>query len=243
MVGDSHLKSLNLRMVEKVTGGRLFTPWVTRPKEDRAYCSTRSWPNAKFPNNNLTEKVPELHRARTYSNMIIQAPCNNIFNLSVMPQAGNKEEMYWLVEQSSRNTIKVVVDALKEFPSLHKLILMERLARVDSLSAVSDYSNFVIRLLAAKSEFKDNIVFGSHSLLECDTDAKTVNMFGPSSSPRSDGIHLRGHHGMQLHTDSVILIVKTAGIPDTNAWRQQRHSGSMVQASTHQPGHRHHQQL
>ena len=93
---------------------------------------------------------------------------------------------------------------LKEFSSLHKVILMERQPRVDALSAVSDYSNFVIRLLAAKSEFKDNIVFGSHSLLECDTDAKMVNMFlppvlrHPSEGPSWDA---------------------APGIPDTNAWR------------------------
>ena len=83
MVTDSHVKTLNLRKVEAVIGGRLFTPGVTRPKEGRAYNSTRSWHNARFPDNNLTDKVPELLGARQYVNMIVQAPCNDISNLDL----------------------------------------------------------------------------------------------------------------------------------------------------------------
>ena len=42
LVGDSHLSSLNVREVEKGLGrgSRLVTPGVTRPAEDRAYCSS-----------------------------------------------------------------------------------------------------------------------------------------------------------------------------------------------------------
>ena len=43
MIGDSHLASVKPRSVEKAVGGRLFTPGY-RSKEDRAYCSTRNWP-------------------------------------------------------------------------------------------------------------------------------------------------------------------------------------------------------
>ena len=99
----------------------------------------------------------------------------------------NKEELYRLAEQSSRITINIVENDLKQFPSLTRVIIMEGLPRVDSdsMSAMSDYSDFVLRELTTMSELRDKIVVGSHLLLECDTDVKVTNVFGPSFSTDS----------------------------------------------------------
>ena len=66
MIGDSHLNSVKPWMVEKATGGKLFCPGSIHPKEGRAYCSTRQWPNAKFPHNNHTDMVPKLLSQRPF---------------------------------------------------------------------------------------------------------------------------------------------------------------------------------
>ena len=83
LVGDSHLGSLNVREVEKGLGRRamMVTPGVTRPAEDRAYCSTPEWPGARYPQNSLKQMVPELLGERKYTNLIMIAPTNDISNL------------------------------------------------------------------------------------------------------------------------------------------------------------------
>ena len=60
LVGDSHLGSVNQREVAKVLGrgSWLVTPGATRPREDRAYCSTPEWAGARYPNNSLQQMVP-----------------------------------------------------------------------------------------------------------------------------------------------------------------------------------------
>ena len=70
--------------------------------------------------------------------MFMQAPCNGISNLSKMARLeNNREEVYWLAEESSRNTISVVEAALKDFPSLCKVIVMERLPHVGMIATTT----------------------------------------------------------------------------------------------------------
>ena len=84
LVGDSHLKILKRKWsVEKALGrnGKLYTPGITYPSEDRAYCSTKDWPGAWHPNNSLEEVLPRLIKERPLSSAIVMAPCNDITNI------------------------------------------------------------------------------------------------------------------------------------------------------------------
>jgi hypothetical protein len=214
MVGDSHIKTVKPRVVEKAVGGRLFVPGYSRPRgQGRAYCSSRDWPNARFPDNSLEYKVPELLSERDYKNLIIQAPCNDITNLKVFK---NEAYQYSLAEQSSYNTLAVAENALREFTSLEKVIILERLPRADNdrLSELSLHSNNVLHQAAESSEFRDRISVRRHTSFRFDTEEKIVDIFGHYSSPRYDGIHLVGKLGRQLYTDSVLTAVRTAGISD-----------------------------
>ena len=79
LVGDSHVKYVNSRTVEKkLKGKRLRNPALTKPKEASAYTTTRYWPEAKFPDSNLEDRVPKLLSEREYKYMITLAPSNNI---------------------------------------------------------------------------------------------------------------------------------------------------------------------
>ena len=103
MIGDSHLNSVKPWMVEKATGGKLFCPGSIHPKEGRAYCSTRQWPNAKFPHNNHTDMVPRLLSQRPFKGGIILASGNDISNLAAL----DRNEQYTMAAQSARNMVGV----------------------------------------------------------------------------------------------------------------------------------------
>ena len=120
MIGDSHLNSVNPRMVEKATGGKLFCPGSIHPKEGRAYCSTRQWPNAKFPHNNHTDMVPRLLSQRPFKGGIILSPGNDISNLAAL----DRNEQYTMAAQSARNMVGVAERALRDNSTLEKLVMV-----------------------------------------------------------------------------------------------------------------------
>ena len=117
-------------------------------------------------------------------------------------------------EESSLNPLTIVERALRVFPSLEKVVILERLPRVDDdhLSELSEYSNFVLRQAVESSPLKDKITVVAHKSLMYSTNERMVGIFGPPASPGSDGIHLRGRLGTQLYTDSFINAIKESGI-------------------------------
>ena len=127
LVGDSHLNTLNNREVEKATKGRLFCPGFVRPKEGRAYCSTKDWPNAKFPDNSHTEIIPKILSDRKYEGGIVLCPTNDITNTKTFPQA----QQYTMAERSAKNMVSIAEKALRDNKTLMKIVLMEYPTRAD----------------------------------------------------------------------------------------------------------------
>ena len=211
LIGDSHQKSLKRKWcVEKALGGngRLLTPGITYPNEDRAYCSTRDWPGAWHPENSLEEMLPRLLKERPYSSAIILAPCNDITNL----RGSSPEEQWLMASQSSRNTVRVIEDALRTYPTLRKLVCTERPVRVDDLAELSQYSNSELRRLAAASEYSSRIVVSSNMSEFCSTEEEKVNVFKAPNSKGADGIHMRGEKGGEFFTEMLIAAAKLASL-------------------------------
>ena len=209
LIGDSHVNSIKLGMVEKYTKGKLFCKGFAHPKEARAYCSTKNWPNARYPSNNHSEIVPQLMKVRPYTGGVILCPGNDISNLTAL----DKAKHYDMAEKSALNMLKVAERALEENSTLEKLVLMEYPPRADSehLAKLSGYSNRVLRDLVDRSRCRAKIVVGSMANLDYTNKDQMVDRFGPTNShPRYDGVHLRGNKGSQLDTDSIIAGVKAA---------------------------------
>ena len=212
LVGDSHINSNKLRMVEKVTEGKLFCKGFAHPKEGRAYCSSKDWPNAKYPGNNHTEMLPKLLIERPYTGGIILCPGNDISNLTKLDKAKQKI----MAEKTAINMLKVAERALEENPTLEKLVLMEYPPRADSepLAKLSGLSNQVLRDSVDRSRFRAQIVVGSMANLNYANKDEMIDRFGPTNShPRFDGVHLRGSKGAHLYTESIMAAVRaTEGI-------------------------------
>ena len=236
LIGDSHINSIKLGIVEKSTKGKLFCKGFAHPKEGRAYCSTKDWPNARYPSNNHREMIPKLMKERSYKGGVILCPGNDISNLTTL----DKAKQFDLAERSALNMLKVAERALEENSTLEKLVLMEYPPRADSehLAKLSRHSNKVLRELVDRSRCRAQIVVGSMANLGYSNRAEMVDRFGPTNShSRYDGVHLRGTMGSQLYTDSLVNAVRAtvdiadknqekAFITPKNTVRQRRHEQS-----------------
>ena len=229
-VGDSRVKSLKPRIVEKALGGgRLSVPGSLKVPElpqgrnkghpGRGYCSSRDWPYSKFPEASLEDRVPGLLAARPFTNLILQAPCSDITNITKVTDKSKHQDLAAL---SAHNTLAVVERALRVTPSLEKVVILEQLPRADGnyLTTLSEHSKVVLRDLVASSNLRDHITIASSQPLQCQSEAQLVEMFGARDDSRSDGIHLAGEHGKQLYTDFVLSSLKSATLGWTSPSRR-----------------------
>ena len=206
LVLDSHANTVKPRTIERRLKGKLFAPCYSRPKEGRAYCSTSSWPNAKYPENSMETKVKELLKVRPYRGAVMMAPCNDISNIKDL----RWEEQYRMAEKSALNTVAVVEEALQDFPGLERFLLLEYPPRADSqrLSNLSEFASFCLRETALKSKYGSRIMVKP---LDCLNNASNYKVFGPTNrGPRFDGIHLRGKQGKHLFTNDIIFSLESA---------------------------------
>ena len=213
LIGDSHVKSLKTRTIEKALnqkGNRLRNPAYNKPKDGSAYTTTRFWPKAKYPENNLENKLPELLHERPYNSAIVLTPSNNITNIEDQP----KEEQNKLAVATSTETLAMVEKALDDFPTLKKVLIVELPPRADNerLSELVEFANFVLKSAVEKSRHRDQISVVSLNPLY---DQSQYDIFGSFSSPKSDGIHMRGRRGSRLYTDCILNGVKSAGLGST----------------------------
>ena len=115
IVGDSHIKSVQTRRLEKVCRGkRLRNPASTSRKEGSAYTTTKYWPNARFPDSNLEERVPKPLSERKYDYLITLTPSNNIKNTENM----EVDEQYKLAEHTALETLAIVEEAIEKSETL-----------------------------------------------------------------------------------------------------------------------------
>ena len=204
IVGDSHIKSVNTRRLEKACRGkRLRNPASTKPKEGSAYTTTRYWPNARFPENNLEQTVPKLLSERKYDYLITLTPSNNIKNVEDM----ESNEQYNMAESTALETLAIVEKALEKSNTLKHAVIMELPPRADSarLQSLTEFCNFVLRDIVFRSKHKQKITLGSFDRLY---DFSEDDLFGHQSSTSYDGIHLRGDWGTEAFTDCIRAAVR-----------------------------------
>ena len=207
LVRDSHLNMVKNWEVENVTKGRLFSPGSNHPKTSRAYCSTKDWPNAKFPNNNHSEMIPKILSERPFEGGIALCPSNDISNIAQLSQS----QQYVMAEQSANNMVGIAERALRDNSSLMKMVLMEYPTRADStrLNQVVQHANKVLREYVGNSRYKEQILVGNLGNMKFSNPKEMVERFGPTnSSPWYDGIHFRGKRGKALYTESIVAAVR-----------------------------------
>ena len=212
LIGDSHIKSVSNRILERACKGqRLRNPARTKPSEGSAYTTTRYWPNAKFPDSNLEERLPKLLREKPYEYMITLTPSNNISNVKEM----ENQMQYKHAESTALETLALVEKAFKDSDTLKDAMIVELPPRVDSerLQSLTEYSNFVLRDAVNKSTLKQRITIAS---LDGLWDYSEQDIYGHPDSSRYDGIHMRGKHGSKAYTRCIEEAVKSSRFSNTS---------------------------
>ena len=112
---------------------------------------------------------------------------------------------------TSLETLAIVEKALNDFPTLEKALIVELPPRADNnrLSELVELANFVLKSAAEKSKHRNQISIVSLDPLY---EQSEYEIFGSWSSPKSDGIHMRGRRGSRLYTDCILDGVKSAGL-------------------------------
>ena len=223
LVGDSHLGSVNTRLVEKSLGrkARMITPGAVRPREDRAYCSTPDWPGARYPQNSLQQMVPELLGERKYKNLIMIAPTNDISNLR---EVRDKKERERLAVLSAKNTMRVAEKALE---SVEQVLIMEQPVRVDDMADLCELSRSKLKELARSCPMAGRIRIGSSRPDILGSEEKKAEVFGKLTDCMSDGVHMRGVKGKTFLTETFIEAVGRAGLKDRDT-RMEGRGGSAL---------------
>jgi hypothetical protein len=168
---------------------------------------TRSWPGALFPDSNLAERLPTLLAERPYKSLIVLTPSNNIKNLENYDRPRQNE----LAVKTALDTVSIVQKALVQSSSLEKAVLVELPPRTDSgrLSELTEFSNSALREAVRKSTCRRKITIASLDMLY---QHSNLDIFGSHSSPRYDGIHLRGKLGPVVFTNCLLTAVASAGL-------------------------------
>ena len=208
LVGDSHVKSIKSRQIEKVLkGNRLRNPAASSPREGSAYTTSREWPGARYPDSNLAERVPVLLNERPYSSLIVLTPSNNITNIENF----DSQEQNELTVKTALDTVSIVEKAIEDFPSLEKIVIVELPPRADStrLSELTEFCNFTLRGKVQKSKYHKQITIANLDNLY---DYTYEDIFGFPSSQKYDGIHMKGKHGRHAYTVSILQAIESAGL-------------------------------
>ena len=108
----------------------------------------------------------------------------------------------------------VATNALKH-TDVRKVVIMERIPRFDSVNddphsikpKLSELANHHLHQLLLNSNYNGRIVIGRHNL---ESSERRNEIYG--NGKFCDGIHLRGPSGQHSYTQSVINILKNAGL-------------------------------
>ena len=226
IVGDSIVNQLNPKIVEDEIKGLVFLPGRSGgpgAQRDRAYGAKYESrkTGALYPNNNQRYKVPQLLKERMVDNLIMSVSVTDITNLNIVPKE-NMNFLHMKVQESVESTVKVATDALENNSEL-KVVIMAAPPRYDSLAELSEYGNLIVktRVEEAKVKFGDRLQVGEHTSLYMEGDARGAIFGVPGLTKGYDGVHMRGVRGQEAYTNSVIEILKEAGVYQAK-WKEAR---------------------
>ena len=176
-------------------------PGAARPREDRAYCSPPDWTGARYPENSLKQMVPELLGERSYTNLIMLAPTNDISNLQEVESRNEQER---LAVQSARNTV--------------------------NMADLSDFSRKKLREFVENCPLAGRIKIGSNRADIVANQEKRSEVFGKPNECKADTIHMRGLGGKKFMTETIKEALHCSGLADkdTRVEKQREYASRMA---------------
>ena len=216
-IGDSVSASANIKVVEEATRAKVVTSKAYSAIHDEVSNVAKN--PAFYPHKNFTDVIPKEVVKDTFDYLVLQSGSVDISNLNTKVNA-NLYLDYFQQEAviSAKNTFNAGVQALKQQPTLQKVLIMKQIPRhdpkeVDPLgikTSLSQLFNSTMMEQWMNSPHKERIFIGNHNL-EC-SGASLSSRYKCTKTGKFDGIHLYGSSGSKFYTLSMLSILRTAGL-------------------------------
>lgn len=220
-IGDSISANVDIGALEVATQSQFVTAKAYSSVHDTV--SNVAKQAAKFPASNFTDVIPAQLKKGDYKCLILQAGSVDITNLNTKD---NPEQHIDFFRQetimSATNLFNAAVNALKNKPSLKKVVILKQIPRydksdVDPLSLKSSLSilfNNTLTNLWMECPDRQRIAVGNHNI-EC-SGAIRESRYRHTKTGKYDGIHMFGSSGSKAYTLSVLNILKTANVTSSD---------------------------
>ena len=219
IIGDSISGNLDNKIIAKTMDADI--------RVERAYSSledvfeNEAKEEIKFPHKSVQKVIEKEVENNETDILIVQSTSVDITNMKTSNDNIKKYSEYFKQETiiSASNLFTAVENTLKSNPSIREAIIMKQIPRYDPISNDPQGVKPVLRQLYndslvqqwLNSPLKDKIKLGNHEL-EC-TGAVREARF--RSGRKYDGIHLYGPSGRKAYTESVLMILRSAGLIKT----------------------------
>ena len=210
VVGDSHVHGLDKRAFERLTktNADIAIAYTTDSDED-----------ARYPERNFLQTVPDRLKNKDYDTLILQGGCNEISNVKVNQNFTPKDVKVWeeKVYQSRAKMFKLAEDCLEQNKDLKKVVIVSSLPRYDSIEKdphsikekLNKFGNSVFSSLWMQRGCPMNITVQDQKL-DCHGELRGKRFGNPGQINQDgkpwDGIHLRGRLGPRHYTNSMAKI-------------------------------------
>ena len=165
--------------------------------------------DAYNPNRNFNYVAMNAPRNRNYKYLVMQGSTTDITNLNT---EDNFEYLKQEVSIASKNMITAARNALKTYPGIEKVLILDRIPRFDKSEAdplhlkstLSDFGNTVYREEIKRLQLENKVFIANHSLPK----HFQLNLYGHPNQSDFDGVHLRGPDGSNHYTRSICNILQ-----------------------------------
>ena len=139
---------------------------------------------------------------------MLLTPANDVTNLKEKIEKGDVETVGKLVSDSSKVMAYLADRAVREFPNIKKVIVMERTPRVDNLEKASTIANKILEE-EIKRIGNHKVVFKKHNIA---TQGLTKDQVFGVKGGRNDGVRLNVPNGEESYRKIVVNILEECGI-------------------------------
>ena len=179
----------------------------------RAYGSVYV-PGHKFPEQNFWDVTERELSKKDYNWVILHGPSVDITQLrtrGLVPDANNPF-LRMEASKSSFNMIKTADSAVRAYPKLREVTIVERYLRIDSMSELSEYANSELHNILSRGCWSDKIRIVKHQRQRLWRESEQEIYGSTELNHNFDGFHLRGSRGKLCFTNSLIDIIQNGRI-------------------------------
>ena len=130
-----------------------------------------------------------------------------------------KQNMEYFKQQTviaAQNLFSVATNSLDKYSELKKVVILKQVPRYESntvdpfriRASMAQLFNDTLIELRACSVYKEEIFIGNHDL-DCSGGIREARY---KSKHRFDGVHLFGSSGIKAYTESVLMVLREAGV-------------------------------